>query len=70
MACNPGLCPDWESNLRPYRSQAGSQPSEATPARAGLLFYELVRACESRAGAHPKQRMSWGFSYLYPWCND
>ena len=22
LACNPGMCPDWESNQRPFGSQA------------------------------------------------
>ena len=26
LACNPGICPDWESNWRPFDSQAGTQP--------------------------------------------
>ena len=25
LACNPGMCPDWESNQRPFGSQAGTQ---------------------------------------------
>ena len=25
LACNPGLCPDWESNQRPFGSRAGTQ---------------------------------------------
>ena len=24
LACNPSTCPDWESNQRPFGSQAGS----------------------------------------------
>ena len=26
LACNPGMCPDWESNQWPFGSQAGTQP--------------------------------------------
>ena len=28
LACNPGMCPDWESNLRPLSLQAGAQTTE------------------------------------------
>ena len=29
LACNPGMCPDWEWNLWPFGSQAGMQSSES-----------------------------------------
>ena len=32
---NPGTCPDWESNQRPFGSQAGTQSTE--PHQPGLL---------------------------------
>ena len=28
LACNPGVCPDWESTWRPFGSQAGTQSTE------------------------------------------
>ena len=28
-ACNPGMCPDWESNQRPFSSQASAQSTES-----------------------------------------
>ena len=28
LACNPGMCPDWESNLQPFGSQAVTQSTE------------------------------------------
>ena len=28
LACNPGMCPDGESNLRPFSSQASTQFTE------------------------------------------
>ena len=28
LACNPGMCPDWESNQWPFGSQAGTQSPE------------------------------------------
>ena len=34
LACNPGMCPDQVSNLRPLGSQAGAQSTE--PHQPGL----------------------------------
>ena len=28
LACIPGMCPDWESNQRPFGSHAGAQSTE------------------------------------------
>ena len=28
LTCNPGMCPDWESNLQPFASQAHTQSTE------------------------------------------
>ena len=28
LACNPGMCPDWESNQPPIGSQVGAQSTE------------------------------------------
>ena len=28
LACNPGMCPNWESNRWPFGSQAGTQSTE------------------------------------------
>ena len=28
LAHNPGMCPDWESNQRPYGSHTDAQPTE------------------------------------------
>ena len=36
LACNPGMCPDWELNQRPFGSQANTLPTE--PHQPGLLF--------------------------------
>ena len=35
LACNPGMCPDWESNQQPFGLQAGTQSTE--PHQPGLL---------------------------------
>ena len=37
LACNPGMCPDWESNWRPFGSQANTQSTE--PQQPGLGFF-------------------------------
>ena len=28
LACNPGMCPDWESSWQPFAYQAGTQSIE------------------------------------------
>ena len=30
LACNPGMCPHWESNQQPFDLQAGTQPLSHT----------------------------------------
>ena len=42
LACNPGMCPDWESRQQLFGSQAQAQCSIhwATPARAGPFYKE------------------------------
>ena len=37
LAHNPGVCPDWESNQRPFSSQAFTQSTE--PHQPGLLDF-------------------------------
>ena len=36
LACHPGMCPGWESNQRPFGSQAGTQFTE--PHQPGPIF--------------------------------
>ena len=51
-ACNPGMCPDRESNQRPFGYQVGAQPTE--PHQAGLfsilIFVSPLKCqlCENR----------------------
>ena len=37
---NPGMCPDWESNRRPFGLQASTQSTE--PHQAGLWFHVYI----------------------------
>ena len=37
LACNPGMCPDWESNQQPSGLQAGAQFTE--PHQSGSIHY-------------------------------
>ena len=37
LACNPGVCPDWESNQRSFGSQASTQFTE--PHQPGHIRY-------------------------------
>ena len=36
QACNPGVCPNWKSNLQPFSSKAGAQSTE--PHQPGLFL--------------------------------
>ena len=40
LASNPGMCPDWESNQRPFGLQAGTQSTE--PHQPGLQIKNFV----------------------------
>ena len=40
LALNPGMCPDWESNWRPFGSQAGAQSTE--PHKPGPYFLIFI----------------------------
>ena len=41
LACNSDMCPEWESNQRPFCSQADSQPTE--PHQPGLIVNFLLK---------------------------
>ena len=41
--CNPGMYPVWESNWRPFGSQAGAQPTE--PPQPGHQVYPCTAIC-------------------------
>ena len=39
LACNPSMCPDWESNWQPFGSQTGTQSTEPhQPGEGGKFF--------------------------------
>ena len=40
LACNSGMCPDWELNWQPFGSQANAQSTE--PHQPGLLYTVLI----------------------------
>ena len=46
LSCNPGMCPDWELNQRPFGSQASTPSTELHQPRLIYSSYsmELVRA--------------------------
>ena len=37
LACNPGMCPDWESNQQPFGSQCTEPFSPLEPHQPGLM---------------------------------
>ena len=38
LANNPGVCPEWESNLRPFGLQVGAQSTEAHQPGLSILI--------------------------------
>ena len=50
LACNPGRCPDWGSNWRPFGSLAGAQSTEPPqPGRAPLISFSPHLLLHSKA---------------------
>ena len=43
LACNTGMCPDWELNQRLFGSQAGAQSTESH--QPGLLSFIVLHFC-------------------------
>ena len=41
LACNPGMCPDWELNQQPFGSQASTQSTEQHQPGLSLQFLGL-----------------------------
>ena len=62
LACNPGMCPDWESNWRPCGFQAGTKSTEPhQPGRAHYLIFPIycTRLCEERLPCFSRTLFSW-----------
>ena len=49
LACNPGMCPDWESNQRSFGSQAGAQSTEPHQPRPMIISECTLSIYEKRA---------------------
>ena len=45
LACNPGMCPDWELNQQPFGLQAGTQSTE--PHHQGNIYIFNISFNES-----------------------
>ena len=54
-AYNPGMCPDWESNRRPFSSQAGVQSTELH--QPGLRSC-LLKTCILQSISHGPQNQA------------
>ena len=51
LACNPGMCPDWESKWQPFGSQAGAQSTEPhQPGVGTFLPFQPPDASEEGPG--------------------
>ena len=46
LACNPGMCPDWESNRRPFGLKADAQSTQ--PHQPGLIIYFFTSLADGR----------------------
>ena len=53
LARNPGICPDWESNQRPFGPQAGAQSTEPHQAGLGPFLTELKVGAGCGTQANP-----------------
>ena len=55
LTCNPGMCPDWESNWRALDSEVRAQSIE--PHQPGLILKVLKGTVEE--GVHLKEVHTW-----------
>ena len=42
LACNPSMCPDWESNQPPFGWEAGAQSTEPHQLGFTVIFYSVL----------------------------
>ena len=63
LAHNPGMCPDWESNRRPFGSQACTQSTELhQPGQFScILNFHTAAALVGGKGGLKKQGMSYKY---------
>ena len=45
LACNPGMCPDWESNLQPFGLQACTPSTELHKPghNVGIIYFKDIQ---------------------------
>ena len=60
LACNPGMCPDWELNQQPFSLQANTQSTELH--QSGLFYTSLNYTmyyflCKSKNDIYPVQEL-------------
>ena len=61
-ACNPGMCPDWDSNWQPYCSQAGAQSTK--PHQPGRNKSNLKKKKKMERAWREQTCMAQGHFYL------
>ena len=49
LACNPGMCPDWESNRQPFGSQPALDPLSYT-SQSHLALFQFPCSITGQAG--------------------
>ena len=60
LACNPSMCPDWESNQWPFGSQAGTQSTEPYQlGREKLVFLSITGCAGWWRGGHLQSPERW-----------
>ena len=65
---NPGMCPDWEWNQRPFGSQAGAQSAE--PHQPGLKnFFLMPKGKNSIGNVEAKELISMTHGHELQWGN-
>ncbi|ELK34886.1 hypothetical protein MDA_GLEAN10016041 [Myotis davidii] len=55
-ACNPGMCPDLESNLGPFSLQANTEPNQLRRAYHFLVYRMLLQPTETHQPGLNKER--------------
>ena len=52
MACNPGMCPDWELNRQPRGSQSGTKSADPYQPGQHILKYFKMKAIHIFSNNH------------------